>query len=105
MVPRNLPWDEFHASRLGEMLPINCQKRFEGDGLMRLAVLRQAFNVLPVDMYISQTSLVGNRFSTRLNIIPFREDAVLTGGRIRVRMDRQCIADISLRRAWGLKLP
>jgi hypothetical protein len=72
---------------------------------MRLAVLGEAFDVLPVDMYFSQTSLVGNRFSTRLNITPFGEDAVFMGGRIRVRLAGGCVADISLRRALGLKLP
>jgi hypothetical protein len=71
---------------------------------MRLAVLGEAFDVLPVDMSFSQTSLVGNKFSTCLNITSFGEDAVFDGGRIRVRVDRECVADISLRGALGLKL-
>lgn len=77
-----------------------------GGGLycMRQAVLGREFEDLPVDLYFTQKSLVDHRFSTRLNITPFGEDAVFLGGRLSVCIEGRHAANISLRRLVGSKL-
>ncbi len=69
------------------------------------AVLGADFGVLPKGVYVSQSKVAGDDRSTELRITPVGEDVVLKGGRLRVCMDRDCVAEVSLRRSSGSALP
>ncbi|PYV14797.1 MAG: hypothetical protein DMG21_17100 [Acidobacteria bacterium] len=72
---------------------------------MRQAVLEAGFDLLPMDIYLSQARVEGSVFSAHLNIQSHTGDAIIKGGRIRICLERECVADISLRRSVGSTLP
>ncbi len=51
---------------------------------MRQVVLEREWEVMRADLYFTQTSLAGRVYSTRLNMIPNGQEAILLGGRLRV---------------------